>query len=350
MPPPLVPTGPDWQALADRNEAEQRGRRRRRLMAGGAALAAVVGVAAGTALLTGGGGGSAAPAGAAGSARAGVLGDDVSAAPSGAASPSPGSSGSAGASPSGSGSAAASASAPGSGAAKPSPSRAPVTTPTVPGRPDLIADHTGGNDLAVGPDAVVKQVPGGWVLGCRGTAGSYAQAPGRVVDPSRGFTVSAWVVNDAAAGSRAAISQGGGSASSFELGREDVGGRRSWSFRVQTGPGAADTAEVVSTAASASATGRFTLLTAAYDAGTRTITLYVDGSVAGSAKVSGVWAGSGPLELGRSRTGGAWGHAWTGVLGHVQVWDRALTAAEAGRIKGTGGAGPQAPAVADWLV
>jgi len=336
---------PDWEALADQHQEDARRRRRRQLLAGGAALAAVV-VAAGVTAVVKGASGADRPSAAAsvdGSASASPLeavpvpGEpSASAAVSGAP---------AGVTPS---AARPSSTASGarSGSAAPSPTRAPVTTPTVPGKPGLIADHTGQNNLTLGPDAAVKQVDGGWVFGGRGTAGSYAQAPGRVVDTARSFTVSAWVVNDAAAGSRSVISQGDGAASSFDLGREDAGGQKSWSFRVQTG--ASESVTVRATVPGAAATGKFTLLTASYDASSHTVTLYVDGTAAGSAKATAVWAGSGPLQLGRSRTGGTWGNAWTGVIGHVQVFDRALGAAEAAKIKSNGG--PGFPAQADWLV
>ncbi|MFG2822712.1 LamG domain-containing protein [Kitasatospora sp. NPDC048365] len=215
-------------------------------------------------------------------------------------------------------------------------------------RPRLIVDHTGGSNLTLGPDATVKQVPGGWVFGGRGTAGSYAQALGAVVDTSRSFTVSAWVVNDAASGSRTAVSQGDGAASVFALGREDAGGQKAWVFRVQTGPGAADAATARAAVPGAAVTGEFTLLTAAYDAGQRTVTLYVNGTAAGSAKLAAGPTGGGPLELGRGRRGGAWAEPWAGAVGHVQVFDRAVSAAEAARIKAQGG--PGFPATADWLV
>jgi hypothetical protein len=38
------------------------------------------------------------------------------------------------------------------------------------------------------------------------------------------------------------------------------------------------------------------------------------------------------------------------VIGHIQEWDKALTAAEAARVKSSGGAGADAPPIASWLV
>ncbi|GAA2822225.1 hypothetical protein GCM10010441_53330 [Kitasatospora paracochleata] len=328
QPPPVPgfgaqPAEPDWQALADRHEEQGRRRKRRQLLAGGAALVAVVGVAAGTVALKGhSGGGTATDTPSAVAPAGGGGGADASAVPSASGSAKPSASASA--------------------------SRKPVTTPTVPGKSNLVADHTGENNLTMGPDTAVKQIPGGWVLAAKGTAGSYAQAPAAVVDVTRSFTVSAWVVNDAAAGTRTAISQGDGAVSSFELGREDAGGQKAWAFRVQTGVGAADTAVARAAVPGAAATGTFTLLTGVYDAEQHTLTLYVDGKSAGTAKAPAVVAGAGELQLGRGRHAGAWSAPWTGVIGHVQVYDRALTAAEAARIKSKGGAG--FPAVADWLV
>ncbi|MFE0462238.1 LamG domain-containing protein [Kitasatospora sp. NPDC058965] len=213
-----------------------------------------------------------------------------------------------------------------------------------------MADHTGQADLAIGAGAAVKSVPGGFVLGCKGDATAYAQSSGRLIDVGQSFTVSAWVVNDAATGPRSAISQGDGPSFSFDLGRDDSGGSTAWVFRVQTGGGGSDATAVQVRAANGDPLHGFALLTGVYDAGQHTITLYVNGTAAGSATVSGVWAAPGPLELGRSRHQGAWTSPWTGVLGHVQIWNRALSAAQVAAVKANGGAGPDAPPIDSWLV
>ncbi|MFE2429423.1 LamG-like jellyroll fold domain-containing protein [Streptomyces sp. NPDC059373] len=299
-----APPEPDWQAMADRHQAGRR--RRKRWLGASVAVVGVVAVAAGTVAVRSLSGGD----------------------------PEPSALGSPTASPSATPSATPSTSA--------SPSRAPVTTPTVPGKPNVLADHTGQADLPLGPDAGLKSVSGGYALSLRGDAArSYAQSDDPVVDTTAGFTVSAWVYNNAANGSRSAISAGDGASSVFDLGRDDANGRKAWVFRVGTAQVRSENAATVST---------WTLLTGSYDATAHTVTLYVSGAPAGSARASGLPTGSGPLELGRSRSNAAWTAPWLGVIGHIQVWNKGLSAAEAARVKSSGGAGADAPPIASWLV
>jgi len=342
--PPFVPSHPepDWQALADRNAVRAR---RRKLWTGGAiavaSVAAVAAVAAGTLAIKGMNSddskpGALGPSSATSSARSSA---------SSSVSPSVPPSASLSAPPS----AARTATPTVTAAPTPSHTRAPVTTPTVPGKPNVLADHSGQANLPLGPDAGLKAVSGGYALSLKGSTTSYAQSTDQVVDAAAGFTVSAWVYNDAADGSRSAISEGDGTSSTFDLGRDDSNGQKAWVFRVQTA-GSAGASTVRVSSGSAATVSRWTLLTGSYDAAQHTIRLYVNGTSAGSAKVSGLRSGSGPLELGRSRHQGTWAGPWGGVIGHIQVWDKALSPAEAARVKSSGGAGPSALPIASWLV
>lgn len=333
-PQPYAPvrSEPDWQALADQHDARTRARRRRKLwMSGAGAVLGVAGVVAGAVAVTAKGDTSAKSAGAPVSASASLS-------PSTSPSPSP--------SPSASTSPKPTATA--TPTATPSPTRAPVTTPTVPGKSNVLADHTGHADLPMGPNAGLKSVSGGYALSLRGSTDSYAESADGAVRLDASFTVSAWVYNDAADGSRTAISEGAGTTSDVDLGRDDSNGKKSWLLRVRTADGT--TAQVRS--ASTATVAQWTLLTASYDATAQTITLYVNGTSAGSAQASGLatGTGSGPFELGRSRRKGAWTSPWAGVIGHIQVWDKALSPTEAARVKSSGGAGPSAPPIASWLV
>ncbi|WP_354643549.1 LamG domain-containing protein [Kitasatospora camelliae] len=346
FPPPGAAAEPDWAALADRNEAQ--GRRRRVWIVSAVSAVCVLGIVAGAVALTSHraeGGGQAAPSTAA-SPPALAFGDPSAApeaSPAASASGTPSASASVSATAAPSGKPAASA----SGAA----TRAPVTTPTVPGKPTLLADHAGHADLTMSGEAGLKPVSGGHALSLRGTAGSYAQSAGPLVDTGRSFTASAWVYLDAADGPRTVISQGDGAGSSFDLTRDDAGGQKAWTLRVQTAGGGAESTVVQARAVSpAAAAGQWVLVTGAYDAGQKTVTLYVNGASAASAKVPGIWAGSGPLELGRSRRQNAWTAPWAGVIGHIQLWDKALTPAEIAKVKSDGGAGPASPPLASWLV
>ncbi|WP_371497947.1 hypothetical protein OG871_18460 [Kitasatospora sp. NBC_00374] len=296
---------PDWEALADQGAAQAR-RRRRLWTLGIVALACVLGVGVGAVVIKG------------------VNGNEK---PSATGSPSASASG---------GSASASG--------------APGSSPTVPGQPNLLADGSGQANLAVGPDAQVSSVQNGFVLRLRSNGNSFAQSANPVIDVAKSFSVSAWVYNEAAEGPRSAISQGDGISYSFDLGRDDVNGRKSWVFRVQTADGGADATAVQVLSDNINTVGAWVLLTGVYDADQHSIALYVNGAPAGTAAVPAVWAGPGPLQLGRNRHHGIWGSYWAGVIGHIKVWDKPLSPAQAAALKdGGGGAGAVKP-IGSWLV
>ncbi|MFC9325036.1 LamG-like jellyroll fold domain-containing protein [Kitasatospora sp. NPDC057015] len=287
-------TEPDWAELADRHEAALR--RRRRLRAGGIVLGGCL-LAAGAGLLAVGGPGH----------RPGV-----EAAPE----------------------------RPGPGPAEESPA--------------LLADRSGRASVALAPAARVEEVPDGHVLRLTGGPDSYGSSVDRVVDVGRSFTLTAWVYNDAPSGSRAVISEGDGPYSSFELGRAEPNGRPAWSFRVRTaGPAAGgadggDTVQVVADGAGTVAV--WVLLTATYDAERSTIALYLDGVPAAAAAVPGIRPAEGPLQFGRSRQPDGWGGHWSGAVGRVRVWDRALDAAGVAALSaGAPGAAGARP-IGSWLV
>ncbi|MFF3564605.1 LamG domain-containing protein [Streptomyces sp. NPDC002574] len=297
--------GPDWESLAEANEAQQR---RRRVLRTGAIIlvACVLGVGAGAVVLH----------------YANGTSDE-------AAPPSPSPSVSAPASPSVS---------------------AGADSPTVPGEDNTLADKSGQNNLALGPDAGVSHVTNGYAVRFRSNGNSYAQSSAQLIDVTKSFTVSAWVYNEAPNVSRSAISQGDGVSSSFSLGRDASGADRKWIFKVQTAASGADsTTFQVEAAKTVNTVNEWALLTGTYDAGTKTIALYVNGKPAGSTKVPGVWAGKGPLQLGRARTHGIWGDYWAGVLGHILVWDQALTPDQVADLS-KGGTGKDAKPIASWLV
>ncbi|MEV7724311.1 LamG domain-containing protein [Streptomyces sp. NPDC087917] len=275
---------PDWQALADRTEALQR--KRRTLKVGiGALVVVVVAAGAGFFVL----GGSDEPD------------DKPVVATSGSPSPS------------------------GSGEQSADPKAPEDDSPTVEGEPNLLRDRTGRMGIALGPGASLGELAKRTEVRFKGTAESYAQGAEAAVDVTKSFTVSTRAYNVSETGSRMAVSQGDGVSYSFELGFEVVNGKKAWVFRVQTGDkGQAATAQQV-VADNVDTVRNWVLLTGTYDAEKKTIALWVDDKLAGQAPVSGVWAGPGPLQLGRARHHGIWSAAWDGPLDHVRVFDTALT-------------------------
>ncbi|MFD0570319.1 hypothetical protein ACFQ0T_15200 [Kitasatospora gansuensis] len=66
-----------------------------------------------------------------------------------------------------------------------------------------------------------------------------------------------------------------------------------------------------------------------------------------TAQVSGIWAGPGPLQLGRTRQHKLWTGHWAGVLGSIKVWNQALTSEQVATLKTNG---VKEKPVASWLV
>jgi hypothetical protein len=65
--------------------------------------------------------------------------------------------------------------------------------------------------------------------------------------------------------------------------------------------------------------------------------------------VARVAVGHGGLQLGREADLSGWTDAWNGVIGHVQLWNRALTSSQVLEIKAYGG--PRGiRATHSWLV
>ncbi|RSS79354.1 LamG domain-containing protein [Streptomyces sp. WAC06614] len=270
---------PDWQAMADDNDRQRS--RRRMMVIGGSAVAVVLAVVGGYLVVSGG--------------------SDDPKKPNTAA----------------------------SGSASPSPSKSEDNAPTVQGNPKLLRDRGNAGPpvhLALSQDVDVFTMDNRDEIRLKGGPESYAQGPEQAVDVTKSFTITTRVYTVVDNGSRMAISQGDGSSYSFELGYEAAGGKKSWVFRVQTGDqGAAATAQQVVADAGADPEKKWVQLTGTYDAGTKTIALYVNDKPAGQAQIPGIWAGPGPLQLGRARHHGVWSGSWVGSMDRIRFWDKALT-------------------------
>ena len=178
-------------------------------------------------------------------------------------------------------------------------------------------DSAGNHDLALtgGP---------AWVPGHDGTAlrfdgsSQYGETSGTAVDTEGNFSVSAWVRLDSTGHFATAVSEDGPSASSFFLQYSQADNR--FAFSTVEGRALADTAPV---------TGRWYHLVGVHDAKAGTYTLYVDGQA--QAKVLHQCLGdpaSGPLAVGRGLYNGQKTDFWPGTVDAVQVWNRALSAAD----------------------
>ncbi|PPK92408.1 concanavalin A-like lectin/glucanase superfamily protein [Kineococcus xinjiangensis] len=150
------------------------------------------------------------------------------------------------------------------------------------------------------------------------------------------FTVAGWVYLDVASPSAVytVLSQPSGTSSSFILkhGSTGSGTTRSWVFLVKQANGIEKQAVATSGAGSAQ---RWVHVAATYRASTRALTLYVNGSTAGttgatldSGQVGAVSTSTEGLNAGRAWYGSAWVDRWVGRIDDVRAYSRALSAVD----------------------
>jgi hypothetical protein len=212
--------------------------------------------------------------------------------------------------------------------ASPAPLAAQWLLQDLPGSTTL-TDTSGNNHPAAltgGTLGADSRIVGIGALSLNGTSDSAATS-GPVVDTSKSFSVSAWVELTDTSISRAAVGEQGASGPAFRLqyastcaclafqmGQADTPNPALWQV---TGP--------------APVLDRWTHVVGVYDAGTATLSLYVNGvlaaTAAGPAAGAG-WTPVGPLTIGRGIAGGSPANFWAGSLSQVQVWPRVLYATE----------------------
>ena len=171
-----------------------------------------------------------------------------------------------------------------------------------------------------------------------GASGSLVRTAGPVVDTTGSFSVAAWVNLSAVTGNdENVVSQDAGSMSGFYLGMN--GGSGSWGFArpEEDRPSPPDWAVAGTVAAQA---GTWTFLAGTYNAGTGSMTLYVNGAASGSASDPSPVPASGPLEIGaEKRDGQAGAGNFAGSIADVQVYPAALSAAQVSSLYGQGRSG-----------
>ncbi|XVS61792.1 LamG-like jellyroll fold domain-containing protein [Actinosynnema sp. CA-299493] len=151
-------------------------------------------------------------------------------------------------------------------------------------------------------------------------ASGTAVSSGPVVDTSRAFSVSTWAKLDRTDGYFTAVSQDGGSASSFFLGySEDLNG---WTMAA---PYADSKTSFFARAASTSppVTGVWTHLAGTYDPDQDAMKLYVDGKYQATATVE-TWGANGAFVVGAAKWDGTRVNHFPGSVDHTLVWDRVL--------------------------
>ena len=116
-----------------------------------------------------------------------------------------------------------------------------------------------------------------------GTAGSEVATAGPLADTTGSFTVAAWApLNTTTSADQAVASQAAGTNNGFTLQYDPATGN--WEFaRPLSDTAGASSAVAGSGASATAATGAWTFLVGTYDANTGTMTLYVNGTAAGTA-------------------------------------------------------------------
>ncbi len=149
------------------------------------------------------------------------------------------------------------------------------------------------------------------------------------LDTSHSFSVGAWVRPTAiGGGAMTAVGQDGVTAAGFSLGLRYVGASPFWSFTMPDSDAGGATLRSATAPAGFTSTnlGQWVYLTGVYDAGMRTIGLYVNGVLAQTgARTAAGWRASGPLSVGRGRSAGAPGERFPGQVADVRLWSRAVT-------------------------
>jgi hypothetical protein len=170
-----------------------------------------------------------------------------------------------------------------------------------------------------------RTIGGDFSVGFDGTSASTATTA-KVIDTTRGFSVSAWVRLTDDTVDRTVVSQQGGTTAAFRLGYAATG--RKWVFSLAD----ADVSNATQWSAlsdAPAATGVWTHLSGTYDSATRDVRLYVDGALQReSAAVVNGFGANGQLWIGRGLVNGTAGQRWKGDLADVRVWDRAITPQE----------------------
>jgi concanavalin A-like lectin/glucanase superfamily protein len=191
------------------------------------------------------------------------------------------------------------------------------------------------NSVAGGQDAVLMNGATFTDNGAVGRAVQFdgmddqAATAGPAVRTDQSFTVAAWVRADrfAAVGTAmTAVSQDGSRNSGFYLQYNST--VQKWVFLKFTTD--TDTPEWFGvTATQQPRLNEWVHLAGVFDAGTKQMSVYVNGEFGGAATLSGTaWDATGPLVIGRARFAGNPADFWPGAVDEVRMYSRALSADE----------------------
>ncbi|HEX6681733.1 MAG TPA: LamG-like jellyroll fold domain-containing protein [Candidatus Limnocylindrales bacterium] len=155
------------------------------------------------------------------------------------------------------------------------------------------------------------------------SVGSYMTSNGSSIDTSKSYSVSAWVYMTEKTFYQGVATVEGNRYTPFMLGYDH--GLNRWRMAVCS----ADADGLGCPTASSTAVPElhtWTHLAATVDASTRTVKLYVNGQLDGTATATVLWKASGPLMIGRGKWAGSYADHWPGRLAEVATYQRVLPA------------------------
>ncbi|MFC4131754.1 LamG-like jellyroll fold domain-containing protein [Hamadaea flava] len=195
-----------------------------------------------------------------------------------------------------------------------------------------VVDNSGGDNTATATSGVTWSGGAGVFNGTTG----WATTTGPVLNTTQSFSVSAWVKLAVNTAGQTAVSQDASVNSGFNL--QYLKGPNRWSFtRNLTDTTSPTSAMAQSTAAPTLNT--WTHLVGVYNAANGQMTLYANGTAQGTATDTTPIASTGAFVIGRSKYNGVQEAPFNGSIGNVQVYQRALSAADVSSLYGNGQAG-----------
>ncbi|WP_433438646.1 LamG-like jellyroll fold domain-containing protein [Nonomuraea sp. CA-141351] len=168
----------------------------------------------------------------------------------------------------------------------------------------------------------------GWLDGALALDGvnGYAQTTAAPVNTKSSFTVAAWTQLDyVPTADTAAVAQPGSRTAGFQLGFDKEQGR--WTLGMRAAD--TDTAALVRTRSDAIPNAlEWTHIAGVYDALAGELRIYVNGQLSTTTITDHVsaWNATGPLQLGRTKTAGAFTGYWPGTVDDVRTYDGVLSA------------------------
>ncbi|MFE9765900.1 LamG-like jellyroll fold domain-containing protein [Streptomyces sp. NPDC005808] len=202
-----------------------------------------------------------------------------------------------------------------------------------------VTDASGtGNTATAGPGVTWSDSAAKFAGTTTGT-GNVIATNSPALDTTASYTVSAWVNLSDTSTYRTFVAQGGTSRASFNLQYSKAD--NAYRFHVASSDAASPSAFYDATATAAPTLNTWTHLVGVFDATTGSMKLYVNGAQAASATDPSPWTGTGPLSIGGTeKADGSTSDVVAGSVGDVQVYQRALSAAEVTSLYGrtrTGG-------------